>query len=91
MRCGEEEWALETTTRLGTEWTTSLTQLFASATPQEITKMLSGLTSCCRSDGIHNRSGVISRPSSSDLSTIKDGMTYYFCAIPVYKGVSFPE
>ncbi len=78
---------------LGTEWTTSLTQLFATATPEEISKMLSGLTSCCLSDGIHGKSGVIASPSASDLSTIKNGMSFYFCAVavPVYKGVSFPE
>jgi hypothetical protein len=76
---------------LGAEWTTSLTQLFATSTPEQISAMLSGLTSCCSSDGIHNRYGTIASPSPSDLSTIKNGMGYSFCAAPVYKGVSFPE
>jgi hypothetical protein len=76
---------------LGTGWTTSLTQLFATATPDEISKMLGGLTSCCRSDGIHNTSGVITTPTASDLQAVKNGMSFYFCAVPVYKGVSFPE
>jgi hypothetical protein len=78
---------------LGTNWTTSLTQLFATATPEEISKMLSGLTSCCRVGGIYGKNGVIASPSPSDLSTIKSGMTYDFCStpIPVYKGVSFPD
>jgi hypothetical protein len=76
---------------LGKEWTTGLTQLFATATPEEIAKMLSGLTSCCRSDGIHNTRGLITTPSQSDLSSIRNGLSWSFCAVPVYKGVSFPE
>jgi hypothetical protein len=72
--------------KLSTGWTTSLTQLFATATPQEISTMLSGLTPCCQSTGITS-----ANPSSTDLSRIKSGAGYLICAVPVYKGVSFPE
>jgi hypothetical protein len=77
---------------LGAEWTTGLTQLFATATPEEISKMLSGLTQCCRSEGIvGTRGALITSPSASDLTAIKNGLSWSFCATPVYKGVSFPE
>ncbi|MGD0838884.1 MAG: hypothetical protein ABSB49_19795 [Polyangia bacterium] len=74
---------------LSTGWTTSLTQLFATATPAEISTMLGSLTSCCEPTGIPQRDLASSAPSSTDLSEIKGG--YTLCAIPVYKGVSFPD
>lgn len=75
---------------LNASWTTSLTDLFASATPAEISKMLSGLTSCCRSTGLTTLYGG-SAPSSSDLDRIKSGSGYMLCMAPSYKGVSFPD
>jgi hypothetical protein len=77
---------------LTTSWTTSLTDLFATATPDEISKMLSGLTQCCESDGIHTVQGSpSSSPSTQDLSLIQSGRGYRLCVAVIYKGVSFPE
>jgi hypothetical protein len=76
---------------LSTSWTTSLTSLFATATPAAISQMLSGITSCCQSDGIHTMSGTNVGPSSSDLSRIQSGSGYMLCMAPAYKGVSFPD
>ncbi len=75
---------------LNASWTTSLTDLFANATPAEISKMLSGLTPCCRSTGVTTLYGG-SNPSSSDLDRIKSGAGYMLCMAPSYKGVSFPD
>jgi len=72
-------------------WTTSLTQLFASASPAQISSMLSGITSCCQSDGMHTIYGTNGTPSSSDLQRIQSGSGYMICMAPAYKGVSFPE
>jgi hypothetical protein len=76
---------------LSQSWITSLTQLFATATPAEISKMLSSLTSCCRSNGINTRNGPSAAPTSSDLQNIKNGTAYLMCSAVVYKGVSFPD
>jgi hypothetical protein len=78
---------------LSQSWITSLTQLFATATPAEISKMLSSLTSCCHSDGMATLHGLNAAPTSSDLQNIKNGSAFLMCSTPtpVYKGVSFPE
>jgi hypothetical protein len=76
---------------LSMSWTTSLTQLFATATPEEVSRMLSGLTSCCSSNGIMTLHGLNADPSSTDLDRIKNGSAYLICAAVVYKGVSFPD
>jgi len=76
---------------LTTTWTTSLTDLFATATPAEISRMLSGITSCCHSDGMTTMYGTNAAPSSTDLSRIKSGSGYMLCMAPAYKGVSFPD
>jgi hypothetical protein len=76
---------------LSATWTTSLTQLFATASPAEISSMLSGITSCCRSDGMHTIYGTNMSPSSNDLQRIKNGSGYMICMAPAYKGVSFPD
>jgi hypothetical protein len=76
---------------LSTSWITSLTQLFATATPTEISRMLSGLTSCCHSDGMMTLHGLNAAPTSSDLQNIKNGSAYLMCSAVVYKGVSFPD
>ena len=65
---------------LSTGWITSLTQLFATATPEEISDMLTGLTSCCRVNGIVSRYGTPADPSSQNLSYIKSGNGYDICA-----------
>jgi hypothetical protein len=79
---------------LSTEWTTSLTQLFASGTPEEISTMLSGLVGCCRSSG-----GIVgpdhhasASPTTTNLGYIRDGQGDLICyATPIYKGVSFAD
>ncbi len=76
---------------LTTSWTTSLTQLFATATPEQISTMLSGLTSCCHSDGMATLHGTNADPSSTDLGRIQSGSGYLICSAVVYKGVSFPD
>jgi hypothetical protein len=76
---------------LNATWTTSLTELFASATPDEISKMLSGLTSCCHANGLTTLYGSSAGPSSTDLTRIKNGSGYMLCMAPAYKGVSFPD
>jgi len=76
---------------LSLTWTTSLTQLFATASPAEISSMLSGITSCCQSDGMHTIYGTNMSPSSDDLQRIKSGSGYMICMAPAYKGVSFPD
>jgi hypothetical protein len=76
---------------LSTSWTTSLTQLFATGTPEQISKVLANLTSCCQPTGISTVHGLNAGPTSTDLQYIKDGPGYMLCAVPVYKGVSFPD
>ena len=76
---------------LGTSWTTSLTQLFASATPDEISNMLGGLLRCCQSDGIETLAGFNAGPSSQDLDLIRSGAGYRICTAVIYKGVSFAD
>jgi hypothetical protein len=73
---------------LSKDWTTSLTQLFATATPQQISSMLSGLSSCCDSRGLHI---LPSMSKETALSYIKTGQGYWVCNAPLYKGVSFSE
>jgi hypothetical protein len=78
---------------LSASWITSLTQLFATATPAEISKMLSSLTSaCCTSSGMMTSNGLNAGPTSSDLQNVKNGSAYLMCrGAVVYKGVSFPD
>jgi hypothetical protein len=76
---------------LSTGWTTSLTQLFATGTPEQISKMLLGLTSCCQATGMQTVRGLNAEPTSTDLQNIKNGSAFYICAVPIYKGVSFPD
>jgi len=76
---------------LSTGWTTSLTQLFATATPTEISSMLGGITSCCQSDGMHTMYGINAAPTSTDLQRVESGTGYMLCMAPAYKGVSFPD
>jgi hypothetical protein len=76
---------------LSTSWTTSLTQLFATGTPEEISNMLENLTACCQPTGIMTRDGLNAGPTSTDLQYVKNGPGYMICAVPVYKGVSFPD
>jgi hypothetical protein len=37
------------------------------------------------------RSGLNGGPTSTDLQYVKNGPGYMLCAVPVYKGVSFPD
>ena len=76
---------------LSTSWITSLTQLFATGTPEQISKMLLGLTGCCQANGMQTVRGLNADPTSSDLQSIQSGSAYSICAVPIYKGVSFPD
>jgi hypothetical protein len=76
---------------LSANWVTSLTQLFATATPQQISDMLAGLPTCCHSDGMWTTRGVNADPTSSDLQNIRNLTTSRMCTAGVYKGVSFPD
>jgi hypothetical protein len=78
---------------LSYDWTTGLTDLFAKASPEEISKILGSLLSCCRLGGIYDRDGSeITRPSTDDLAKVGEGRGYKLCEpVPIYKGVSFPD
>jgi hypothetical protein len=81
--------------KLSTGWSTSLTSLFETGTPQQIAAELQNLLACCGANGINttDQGTGSATPSSWDLTTIQQGNPGDLCRVnvPVYKGVSFPD
>ena len=64
---------------LSTEWKASLTQLFAAATPDDISKMLHALTTCCHTNGIVDGYGALAPASSQNVDYVKNGAAGSIC------------
>lgn len=68
---------------LNANWCDGLVEIFKTATPTEIANYLNAMLSCCRSGQSSDLSGDFAAKRQSLLS----GM---LCAVPLYKGVTFP-